>query len=402
MNRARLAILGGLVIFVAIALNSAFFTVRENEQVLVLQFGDLRDTVREPGLQFKIPFVQDIVVLEKRALHVEPPEEEFTLSDAKRLEISTIVLWRIVDPEEFYRTLGTVEAARSRIGQRTNAALRIALRDVPQADVLSPQRVYVLEAVRRQVTQELVTNGIEIADVRIVKAELPMAVTESVMENMRTEREQEAAEIRARGQRDAEVTRAVADRQVAEAVAGARREAESIRGGADNYALNVLSTAYGRDREFFSFYYRLNQYVDALAGSSTQMVLTSDSEFLSLLQGLDVLTFSEPTPEAIEELRLIVEEAARLNENTGGLGISPALEDMIEDSDMLDALQAPVPGQQGNGNGAAGPEGDGPAAEDAPDDGVPAPDPEDDDAEAGQPAADGDADGDQAGEDDGG
>ncbi|MEZ5667116.1 MAG: protease modulator HflC [Alphaproteobacteria bacterium] len=345
MSRARWAAIGGVVIVAAFAANSAFYTVRENEQVLVLQFGDVRDVVRAPGLQFKTPFIQDTVVLDKRVLHFSPPEEEFTLADSKRLEISTIVLWRIVDPEQFYRTLTTVEQAEARIGQRTNAAMRTELRLRPQADVLSPERGPIIESIRQQIAEQLADNGIEIADVRIVKAELPQAVTESVLENMRTEREQEAAEIRARGQRDADITQAVADRQVAEAMADARREAETIRGGADNYALNVLSTAYGRDEEFFAFYYRLNQYRDALAGSNTQMVLSADSEFLDLLRGVDTQGFVAPSPEAIEELNRIVEEAARQNaRDASGGGVPPALEQLIDDPEILDALQAPVDG----------------------------------------------------------
>ncbi len=335
MNRKRGAVIGVVLVVLAILAYGSFYTVKEGEQVLVVRFGDLIGTVAEPGLQFKVPLVDDLIRLEKRLLQYTPDAEEVTLSDPKRLEVSTTVMWRIDDPVRFYQTLGTIAAAESRIQRETASTVRNVLRRRSQSDVLSPRRLLIMEEIREIVSAQLENNGIVVADVRIVKAELPAAITESVLENMRTERQQEAAAARARGQRDAEVTRAVADRVVAELLAGANRESERIRGDADNYALTTLSEAYGRDEAFFSFYYTLNQYVDALAGSSTQMVMTSDSDFLGMLRGLEDHVFPEPTLDQQRELQEVIEATAEAARAALEEEFDPETLEVLETLDMI-------------------------------------------------------------------
>jgi membrane protease subunit HflC len=287
MRRFPLVALGAALIVIAVIAHFTLFVVRETEQALVLQFGNPLRVIREPGLQAKWPFIQNVQYFEDRLLTYEPPTEEVILGDTKRLQVSTALIYRIVDPLLFYQRVRDERGVIERLRAANSSTLRSVLAEVSQETVLSEQRGQLMNRIQQGMSDQVERLGIDLVDVRILRAELPEQNTARVLERMQTEREQEARLIRSEGEQAATEMRADADLQQAELVAGAQREAQRIRGEADNYALTTLSAAYAADEEFFRFYYRLTQYPQALSGTNTTLFMGADSHFLNLLTGSD-------------------------------------------------------------------------------------------------------------------
>lgn len=351
MNRLSLVVIGGGLIALAIVANFTLFVVKETEQALVLQFGNPVAEITEPGLQVKWPFVQDVQYFDDRLLTYDPPTEEVILGDTKRLQVSTSLIYRIVNPLEFYQRVRDERGVIERLRAANSSTLRSVLAEVSQQTVLSEQRIQLMNQIQEGMSDQVERLGIDLVDVRILRAELPEQNTARVLERMQTEREQEARLIRSEGEQAATEMRADADLQQAELVAGAQREAQLIRGEADNYGLTTLSTAYAQNEDFFRFYYRLTQYPDALSGDNTTIYMGADSHFLELLNGAEFnlgngaaadpisAAAIDPLLDQIEDRAAEAAEAledAMQTDNGQDAGGSDAMEAM-EASDAVDA-----------------------------------------------------------------
>lgn len=302
----RLPILIGLVAVVIVLLLSAIFIVDERKQALVLQFGQVKQVVRDPGLGFKIPFIQEVVYYEDRILPLETSELEVTPLDERRLVVDAFARWRITDVVQFRQAAQTEAAALTRLQRILNAALREVLGSVPSADVLSPERTVLMGRIRDVARSQARALGVEIIDVRIRQADLPEQNLAATFNRMNAEREREARDERARGNERAQEVQAKADREAVELVSDAQRKAEIIRGESDAERNRIYAEAFGRDPEFFAFYRSLRAYERSL-GDST-MVISPDSEFFEYLK-TDTTT-PLPPPVAVEDDRTEGEEPA--------------------------------------------------------------------------------------------
>ena len=289
MSRRTLAIIGFVVVVLGIVANSALFTVHQTQQALVLQFGDIRREIQEPGLKVKLPFVQNVLFYEKRVLNVDPPVERVILADQKPLLVDTYARYRIVQASDFYKTVRNELRVTERLGTVINAALRGVLGNVTLSSVISDERAGIMTQIRDQVNAESKSQGfgIEVLDVRIRRADLPDETSQAVYARMRTEREREAAEFRAQGYEVGQRIRASADREATVIRAEANMEAEIERGLGDEEANRIYAEAYGQDPEFFRFYRAMQAYRRALGGASTSLVLSPDSDFFRYFGSID-------------------------------------------------------------------------------------------------------------------
>ncbi len=287
MSRRVLLFLGILVIVAGIVVSSAAFTVHQASQAIVLQFGDPREVYTDPGLHWKLPFIQNVLYYEKRVLNLDPPVESILLSDQKRLLVDAFARYRIVDSLEFFKTVRTEGGVRQRLSPIVNASLRGVLGNTTLASVLSGERAEIMREIRDTVNREASRFGIEVVDVRIGRADFPEQISQDVYARMRSEREREAAEFRAQGFEQAQRIRASADREATVILAEAKREAEIERGKGEGIRTRTLNDAYGQDQDFFNFYRSMQAYAESLSGDSTYMVLSPDSEFFDFFNSVD-------------------------------------------------------------------------------------------------------------------
>ena len=268
-----------LLVVIGILLNGALFIVDQTETALVLQFGKPVKVVANPGLEFKIPFVQNVVYFDKRLLDVEPPPEEVIASDQKRLVVDTYTRYRIVDPLLFYQTVGTEDSVRARLTAMVSSSLRQVVGKVPLSSLLSAQRADIMHLIRDDVHAAAKSFGIDVVDTRIRRADLPTQNSEAIYQRMNSERQQQAALYRGEGQQAAQTVRANADREVTVILADAQRDAQQVRGEGDASATAIYAKAYGQDKNFYAFYRSLEAYRTALAGHNTTFLLSPDSSF---------------------------------------------------------------------------------------------------------------------------
>jgi modulator of FtsH protease HflC len=287
MSRTLAAIGFGVAVLGVVG-SASVFTVNEAQQALVLQFGEPRRVIREPGLKFKVPFIQEVRILDRRVLDLDPPVEQVILADQKRLDVDAFARYRIHDPLRFYQTAGTEAVAETRMNATVNSALRRVLGNVTVLAVLSEERTKIMTDIKNQVNAEAQRFGIEIVDVRIRRADMPQETSQSIFARMRSEREREASEARAQGQEQAQQIRARAERERTVMVAEAQRDAQILRGEGDNTALKLIAEVTSKDPEFYGFYRSLEAYRKALNKDDTTMVLSPNSEFFRY--------FGKPTP----------------------------------------------------------------------------------------------------------
>ena len=278
MKRGTIISLVALAAIIIVGLASTY-TVHQTEQALVLQFGEPKRVVTEPGLKFKIPFVQDVEKMSKRLLLYDGPAEEIIASDQKRLVVDTFTRFKIVDPLKFFQTVNSVEGARGRLGPIVNSSLRQVLGSVPLSSVLTEERAILLKEVTQRVTERSIAFGIAIVDVRVKRADLPDANSQAVYNRMKSERDREAQEFRAQGAEVSLRIRSRADRDKTVLIAEAEKTSQILRGEGDGERNRVFAAAFGKDPEFFSFYRAMLAYETALGGDQTTMVLSLDSEF---------------------------------------------------------------------------------------------------------------------------
>jgi len=265
---------------------SSVYTVDERQKALVLQFGQVKAIKENPGLAFKIPFIQEVVRYDDRILSLDTQPLEVTPLDDRRLVVDAFARWRIVDVVKFRKAVGTGGKliAENRLNRILNAATREVLGSVTSNSVLSADRVALMNQIRDAAKKEAEALGIEVVDVRIKRADLPKQNLEATFGRMRAEREREAADEIARGNEAAQKVRAQADRTVVELTSEARKNAEIIRGQADAKRNAVFAKAFGRDPEFFAFYRSLAAYEKALKGSNSTLVISPNGEFFKYLK----------------------------------------------------------------------------------------------------------------------
>lgn len=259
--------------------SSALFIVPQTQQALVLQFGKPLRAVSNPGLNFKLPFLQNVVYYDKRLLEVDPAPQQVILADQKRIEADSFARYRIIDPLLFYQTVNNEQGARGRMEAIINSSVRRVLGSTTLVAMLSAEREKIMSDIRGEVADDAKRFGVEVADVRLRRADLPKQTSQSIYNRMRSEREREAREARAQGQELAQQIRSRADREKVVLVAEAQREAQIIRGEGDGQAIRIYAESYGKDPQFFAFYRSMQAYRMALTDGSTSMVLSPDSEF---------------------------------------------------------------------------------------------------------------------------
>jgi membrane protease subunit HflC len=279
VNRNFLIGIGVAFGVLALLAASALFTVHQTQQALVLQFGNPKRIITEPGLHVKIPFIQNAIYIDRRVLDYDAISEEVILGDQKRLVVDAFARYRIVDPLRFYQSVGTEAVFRGRINTILDASLRKALGEVPLFTVLSEDRSELMQRIRDQANVEARQFGIDVIDVRIKRADLPAENSQAIYRRMQTEREREAKELRAQGAEMAQRIRARADRERVVLLAEARKEAQIARGEGDGEAVRIFAEAFGQDIDFFSFYRSMQAYRGALGDDNTSFVLSPDSEF---------------------------------------------------------------------------------------------------------------------------
>jgi len=275
--------LGKFILPIIIALGViaylSFFTVKEINQAIVLQFGDPKRIIAEPGLKVKIPFIQNVVFLDRRILSLDPAPEEVIASDQKRLIVDAYSRFKIIDPLKFYISVGNEMVARSRLATIINSRLRSVLGKHSLATLLSEERSKQMAIIQEGVNVEAEKFGIEIIDIRIKRADLPQANSEAIYKRMQTEREREAKQFRARGAEMAVTITSTADKEVTIILANANKQSEIMKGEGDGIRNKIFADAFGQDPEFFSFYRAMQAYEKALIGGETSLILSPDSDF---------------------------------------------------------------------------------------------------------------------------
>ena len=268
-----------IIIVIGFTIYLSLFIVKEINQAIVLQFGDPKRIISTPGLQVKIPFVQNVVFLDRRILSLDPAPEEVIASDQKRLIVDAFARFKIVDPLKFYISVGNERVARSRLATIINSRLRSVLGTQSLATLLSEDRTKQMAIIQEGVNTEAEKFGIEIIDVRIKRADLPQANSEAIYRRMQTEREREAKEFRAKGAEMAVTITSTADKEVTVILANAKKQSEIMKGEGDGLRNKIFAEAFGKDPDFFAFYRAMQAYETALIGGETSLILSPDSEF---------------------------------------------------------------------------------------------------------------------------
>ena len=268
-----------VIVVAGFAIYLSLFVVKEINQAIVLQFGDPKKVIVKPGLQVKIPFIQNVVYLDRRILNLDAPPEEVIASDQKRLIVDAYARFKIVDPLKFYISVGNERVARSRLSTIINSRIRGVLGTQELATLLSTDRAKQMSIIQNDVNTEAQNFGIEIVDVRIKRADLPPANSEAIYSRMQTERQREAKEFRAQGAEIAQKIRSTADKDVTVILAEANKKSEIMKGEGDGKRNNIFASAFGRDPQFFAFYRAMQAYEKALIGGETSLVLSPDSDF---------------------------------------------------------------------------------------------------------------------------
>ena len=272
-------ILGVVVVATIIVLLSSAYIVYQPEQAIVLQFGEPVRVVKDAGLKFKVPFVQNVVFYDSRLLNLDPPAQEVVLNDKKRLDVDSFTRYKIIDPLKFYKTVRTENQARGKLAEIVNSSLRKVLGRVTLTELLSEKRTKIMADISTTVKKDAEAIGVSVADVRIRRADLPIEVMQAINDRMKTERQRDAKEFRAKGQQQAQNIRATADKEATIIVAEAEKNAQITRGEGDMEAVRLWNKTVGQDVEFYDFYRSLDAYRKSLSDDETSLVLSPDSEF---------------------------------------------------------------------------------------------------------------------------
>lgn len=285
MKSGKLLALGIFVLVGAIALTGTLFTVHQTQQAIVLQLGETKRVIVEPGLHYKIPVLQNVIYYDNRVLDIDPPSQEMPLVNQLRIIVDAFARYKIVDPLKFYQTVRTEIGFRDRFGTILNGSVRDALGQAQLGDLLTDKRTEVMQEITRGVSRRAPEFGVEIVDVRIGRTDLPVETSQSVYNRMRSDRIAEAALLRAQGQETKARIEAEADRERTIILADAEREAQIQLGLGEAESRQVLNEAHGKDPEFYGFLRSMEAYRESL-GDGTTMILSPDSEFFKYFGSL--------------------------------------------------------------------------------------------------------------------
>ncbi|MBR1778196.1 MAG: protease modulator HflC [Alphaproteobacteria bacterium] len=279
-------ILGIVAAAAFIVLLDSLFIVPQIQQAIVIQFGEPKRVIQEPGLHAKVPFIQRVILYDNRLLGLDPPAKEVLLSDKKRIVVDAFLRFRIINPLLFYQALQTEEMAHSRLSDATVSSLRDVLGKFDMKTILSPKRSEIMDQIRDEVDSKAKAFGVEVVDVRIRRADLPDETSQAVYARMRSEREREAKEFRAQGQQMNQKIKAEADRDKIRILAQAQKDAQVLRGQGDKEAANIWAKASRRDKDFYAFYRSLEAYKNSIKTDGTSLVISPDSEFFKFFSTL--------------------------------------------------------------------------------------------------------------------
>jgi membrane protease subunit HflC len=272
-----------IAIFLAFsALFSAAFTIDQTEQAIVLRFGEPvvgRGLITEPGLHFKLPLIENVVILDNRILDVESPNLEVLASDNQRLVVDSFIRYRIVEPLRFYQTVNSVMGANNQLASVLNSAVRRVLSEANQQQIVRDERAKLIVKMKEQADTEARKFGVSVIDARIRRVDLPQQISEKVYGRMQTERQREASEYRAQGSEQAQKINAKADRDVIILKAEAQQKADQIKGEGDAERNRVFAEAFGKDADFFAFYRSMQAYETAFKPNETRFLVSPRSEF---------------------------------------------------------------------------------------------------------------------------
>jgi membrane protease subunit HflC len=304
MTRGRFFAVGAAIVAVVLAIVGlqSIFVVDPTKYALVLRFGEPVDTALEPGLYLKVPFIDNVVYLEKRLLGFSPPvqatlqeENEIVAGDQRRINVLAFGRYRITDPLRFYEAVGTVATANSRLLAILDASVRAVLGDADFQEIVRDNRTDLMQQITDRVAQGATNLGVEVIDVRIQRVDLPEDNADRIYVRMQTERQQEARLIRAQGEEAARRIRAAADREVTVTIANANRDAQILRGAGDGEANLIYAAAYGQDEDFFRFYQSMQAYLQGLTPNTTTLMLSPNSDFFRFFNQIGVIEVP-PTP----------------------------------------------------------------------------------------------------------
>ena len=273
-----------LLIFVVIFGFSSLFTMNERQQGLVLQFGEPKRVIKDSGLNFKIPFIQNVIRYDKRILEYNLPVEEVIAVDKKRMLIDSFARFKIIDPLEFYKTVASELNVRNRLNANVISSLRRVVGTVTLDELLSSERSNIMDRIKIEVNDAAQRFGIEVVDVRIRRADLPEANSQAIFERMISERVREAKEFRAKGAEAAQIIRAEAEKDRTVLLAEATRKSEILRGEGESKSISIYANAFEKDSEFYSFYRSMQAYSNVLGEEGTTMILSPDSQFLEFFK----------------------------------------------------------------------------------------------------------------------
>jgi membrane protease subunit HflC len=279
----RFNLTGGFIVVLAVVgviiAYGALFTVYQTQQALVVRLGQPVKVLTDPGLYAKWPLIDSVIAIDKRILDLEAPSQEVIASDQKRLVVDSFARYRVEDPLKFYQTVGSIDAANSRLSTLLISALRRVLGEASFIQLVRDERPQLTQRMREQLDHEAAAFGIAVVDVRIRRADLPEQNSQAVYQRMQTERQREAAEFRAQGSQRSQEIRSRADRDVTVLIADATSKAEQIRGEGDAQRNRIFADAYGKDRDFFGFYRSMQAYETGLRHNDTRMLLNPDTDF---------------------------------------------------------------------------------------------------------------------------
>jgi len=291
--------LGAAVLVVIFLVAASLFTVHQTQQVLITQFGQPIRVIREPGLNWKVPFIQTVIAFDRRLLDYDAAGQEVILGDQRRLVVDTFTRYSITDPLRFYQTVGATEGGiRLRLGPIVSSSLRNTLGNETLLSVLSADRARVMGEIRNRVNTEARSFGIEVADVRIRRADLPEENTQAILSRMQSERERVAREQRAEGAEQAQRIRAQAERERTVLIAEAQSQSEILRGQGEQLAIRIFAESFSKDPEFFQFWRTMQAMREAFSDGETRMLLSPDSEFFKYFRSIPQLGTPSGAPRA--------------------------------------------------------------------------------------------------------
>lgn len=266
---------------IAVVIFASVFVVQQTQQALVFRFGSIvRAPIMEPGLYFKVPFIENVVTIDKRIIDLELPQQEVIASDQKRLVVDAFARYKITDPLRFFQSVNSVTGANLRLTSIVNSSVRTILADATMTTVVRSDRAGLMRKIRDDVNRQAQGLGLNVVDVRLRRADLPEQNSQAVFQRMQTERQREAADIRAQGSQMSQGIKAKADRDVVVLRAEATQIAEKVRGEGDAQKNRILAEAYGKDPDFFAFYRSMQAYETSMKPGETRMILNPDSEFM--------------------------------------------------------------------------------------------------------------------------